>query len=320
MRSVIQAFYAMLLFRLALCSTVIKRQNDAPAPQVTNFYVSSTRSIYISWNPLLPAPEGLELSGIVVYVKEAGGQVYTGPFPPNSIDGPMSGLKPDTSQEVWVCAVYDSGVGEKCSDHIPFTTPPENGPPPSEGTWPKPSIDTLVVNGPNSIRLHIQGGSSDYSYYAVVIKSDSGYESNTSFDNHDKVDNMWVDINDLPPGTKFTIWLEGCKSFIFNFCSGAGPQRTFQTPCIDHACAWGYVWREATSNDFVCVTPEVRSNTRRDNELANDRKNPDSDICKQGFVWREVTPEDHVCVTPETRDLTRQLNDSAHERVAPNCA
>jgi hypothetical protein len=317
----LQFFYSLSVFTFTLSASVHKRQ-DAPAPQVTNFYVSSTRSIYISWNPLLPAPEGLEVVGIVVYVKEAGGQLYSAPFSPNSIDGPVSGLNPNTSQEAWVCAVYDSGIGERCSDHIPFTTLPEGGPPPSEGSWPKPYIGYISVNGPSSISLEILGGDVNYSYYAVVIKSETGYESNTSFDNHDKVDHMTVNIDNLPPGTKYTVWLEGCKSFIFNFCSGAGPAKKFETPnkpCIEHACAWGYVWREANPNDFVCVTPDERSITKRDNEMANDMVLPDSDTCKDGFVWREATSDDHICVTPETRDRTRQLNESAHEREDPNC-
>jgi hypothetical protein len=36
-------------------------------------------------------------------------------------------------------------------------------------------------------------------------------------------------------------------------------------------CRQGYVWREATPSDHVCVTPQVRAQTRADNANARFR-------------------------------------------------
>ena len=70
-------------------------------------------------------------------------------------------------------------------------------------------------------------------------------------------------------------------------------------------CLDGYVWRQATPRDHVCVTPEVRAQTARDNALAPTRIGATSgtfgpDLCVAGFVWRAALPGDRVCVTPAT--------------------
>jgi hypothetical protein len=79
-------------------------------------------------------------------------------------------------------------------------------------------------------------------------------------------------------------------------------------------CAQGYVWREADAKDHVCVTPDVRSRTAQENQLAASRRDPNGgpygpDTCLQGYVWREAYPDDHVCVTPDIR--TDAANDNA---------
>ena len=84
-------------------------------------------------------------------------------------------------------------------------------------------------------------------------------------------------------------------------------------------CLNGYVWREATSTDHVCVTPDGRTQTRQDNALAPSRRNPNGgpfgpDTCLQGYVWREAVTGDHVCVLPATRDQARLDNLRAAER------
>ena len=79
-------------------------------------------------------------------------------------------------------------------------------------------------------------------------------------------------------------------------------------------CAQGYVWREASSIDRVCVVPATRAQAAADNAAAASRRagrgpfGPDT--CKQGFVWREAYPNDHVCVTSATR--TQAANDNAN--------
>jgi hypothetical protein len=84
-------------------------------------------------------------------------------------------------------------------------------------------------------------------------------------------------------------------------------------------CKQGFVWREAVSNDHVCVAPQTRAQARADNSHAAERRQPGGgafgpDTCRQGFVWREATPADHVCVTPQVRASTADDNRHATER------
>jgi hypothetical protein len=87
-------------------------------------------------------------------------------------------------------------------------------------------------------------------------------------------------------------------------------------------CLKGYVWRQASPNDFVCVTPAVSNETLNDNTQAAVRRagggpyGPDS--CKQGYVWRDAFPNDHVCVPPETRSQAAADNAAASSRISPN--
>lgn len=86
-------------------------------------------------------------------------------------------------------------------------------------------------------------------------------------------------------------------------------------------CAQGFVWRGAVPNDHVCVTPEVRDLTARDNAQAAARRSPTGgpygpDTCLSGFVWREAYSGDHVCVTPQIREQAAQDNNWAGVRNA----
>jgi hypothetical protein len=84
-------------------------------------------------------------------------------------------------------------------------------------------------------------------------------------------------------------------------------------------CMQGYVWREATRNDYVCVTPQTRQQAWNDNAQQDARRAGGGpygyETCKQGYVWREATKDDKVCVTPATRDQTHYDNSQARQRV-----
>ena len=87
------------------------------------------------------------------------------------------------------------------------------------------------------------------------------------------------------------------------------------------ACIQGFVWREASSVDHVCVTPQTRTETAADNAAALSRVNPNGGpfgkfTCLQGFVWREAFNGDTVCVTPATRTQAAADNAEAAQRVA----
>jgi uncharacterized protein (DUF2237 family) len=84
-------------------------------------------------------------------------------------------------------------------------------------------------------------------------------------------------------------------------------------------CLAGYVWRQATPRDHVCVTPAVRAQTAQDNQLAPSRASATSttfgpDLCGPGYVWREAVPGDHVCVTPATWQQVHDDNLTAGAR------
>lgn len=86
-------------------------------------------------------------------------------------------------------------------------------------------------------------------------------------------------------------------------------------------CKQGFVWREARPSDHVCVTPEIRGQTRADNTQVSARRSPTGgaygpNTCRQGFVWREAFDGDVVCVTPETRAQAARDNRSAPDRRA----
>jgi len=93
------------------------------------------------------------------------------------------------------------------------------------------------------------------------------------------------------------------------------PQAFAQAKCIQ-----GYVWREATRDDYVCVAPPTRQQAWNDNAQADARRQPGGgpygfETCKQGYVWREATKGDKVCVTPATRDRAHYDNAQARQRV-----
>jgi hypothetical protein len=84
-------------------------------------------------------------------------------------------------------------------------------------------------------------------------------------------------------------------------------------------CKQGFVWREASSSDHVCVTPDVRAQVNADNGLAPLRRNPlggpyGPDTCLQGFVWRDAFQGDHICVLGATRSQAAADNAAAQSR------
>jgi serine/threonine protein kinase len=85
-----------------------------------------------------------------------------------------------------------------------------------------------------------------------------------------------------------------------------------------NGCTKGYVWREATPEDRICVTPQVRQQVAFDNSQVEDRRSAaayDPETCVDGYVWREATPDDRVCVTPQVRQQTLQDNAQAQSRI-----
>jgi serine/threonine protein kinase len=86
-----------------------------------------------------------------------------------------------------------------------------------------------------------------------------------------------------------------------------------------NGCISGYVWRQITPDDRVCVTPQTRQQIAFDNSQIEERRNAaayDPESCMDGYVWREAIPSDRICVTPEVRQQTIQDNAQAEARRA----
>lgn len=96
-------------------------------------------------------------------------------------------------------------------------------------------------------------------------------------------------------------------------CAGWPEQRFAPVRCVS-----GYVWREAGRHDFACVPPSSRDRTRKENQLADSRRDPNGPYgplsCRPGFVWREAYPADTVCVPPRVRQIVRDENRLAGRR------
>jgi len=94
------------------------------------------------------------------------------------------------------------------------------------------------------------------------------------------------------------------------------------TSNIVDRCIQGFVWREASPADHVCVTGAVRSDTANENAQAASRRNPGGgafgpDTCRSGFVWRQAFATDHVCVPAASRTRAAADNGAAAGRRNP---
>lgn len=86
-------------------------------------------------------------------------------------------------------------------------------------------------------------------------------------------------------------------------------------------CVQGFVWREATPDDHVCVTPEVRDAALADNANKEARwVDPlaSPPLCVAGYQWRFATAIDYVCVLPETWRQAQLDNQAAESRKVIN--
>ena len=81
-----------------------------------------------------------------------------------------------------------------------------------------------------------------------------------------------------------------------------------------NTCKPGYFWRLADETDYVCVTAQVRDQTRTDNVQAATRRSPAGD-CKKGFVMRQAFSSDTVCVTAEVQTQAKNDNAQAEARL-----
>ncbi len=98
----------------------------------------------------------------------------------------------------------------------------------------------------------------------------------------------------------------------------AKPIKTTGKPSL--VCPGGYVWREASPSDHVCVTPLQRKKAAAQNAAAaahvsqtDHTSGPTT--CASGYVWREAYVGDVVCVTPSDRDAANDENAQAPPQI-----
>ncbi len=93
-------------------------------------------------------------------------------------------------------------------------------------------------------------------------------------------------------------------------------QVTITVGGVAGTCKPGFVYRDASPTDKVCVPPASHTQALADNAAAASRKllQYGPDTCISGYVWREAWSGDHVCVTGATRNQVAADNAAASSR------
>ena len=174
-----------------------------------------------------------------------------------------------------------------------------------------PAIGGSGCMNDNGIRLDVGNvGASWYNVQVTVngITTQTTPPSNQVFTYSDHM----LILLPLEVDQQSTFRVQSCSGTVSESpCSDWSPTLNF-TGAANSYCQDGYVWREATPFDHVCVTPDVRSQAASDNSQAASRVDPSGaygpQSCVYGYVWREAFGGDVVCVTPERRQQVKEEN------------
>ena len=153
-----------------------------------------------------------------------------------------------------------------------------------------------------------------------VIWSRPGTQPTQFHIDHDAIS---ANLTNILPYTSYTFSVQGCNTHFLapSTCTPWSNSYTVSTVGSSaDVCLSGFVWRQAGAKDFVCVTPDVRSQASYDNSQANARRSPTGGAygyytCRQGYVWRGAFSNDYVCVTPQTHSQVSYDNSQAIYRV-----
>lgn len=175
------------------------------------------------------------------------------------------------------------------------------------GTWISPTTFAFLASDIQSGGGHIEvyQGSQTVGVAYFGPEDNSGYVIGTVSIGwcNDPNHFYWsARVFDGQAGEEFAQTISSCTSFA-------------PAPYGPDTCVNGYVWREAFSNDHVCVAPSTRSQAAYDNSQAASRVNPNGpygpNTCINGYVWREANSTDFVCVSPSNRSLAAYDNSQA---------
>lgn len=153
-----------------------------------------------------------------------------------------------------------------------------------------------------------------------VLWSRPGTQPQQFHIDHDAIS---ANLTNILPYTTYTFSVEGCNTHFLGSSTCTPWSNSYTVSTVGSSadvCLQGFVWRQAGPHDYVCVTPDVRSQATYDNSQASTRRNPAGgaygpDTCLQGYVWRDAFTNDHVCVTTQTRSQAAYDNSQAIYRV-----
>jgi hypothetical protein len=118
----------------------------------------------------------------------------------------------------------------------------------------------------------------------------------------------------------FTSADTGVAASTFENCAG-WPQayyldstgRAGALPAPRYTCEVGYVWREADAFDRVCVTPQDREATARQNRDSHlYTESGPAGGCKLGYFYRMAIPMDTVCTDFQWGQAAQKQNETSH--------
>lgn len=208
----------------------------------------------------------------------------------------------------------------------------------AERTYTLAAVEQPAAGGALMIRVPYDPGDL-FRYYSIELRRRTGWSAGIPADTvliHDVKRNR--DTNGVLTGPQIA-WLQrdltrsdkapaqtlnanGVQITVLSINAASNQAVVRVRSQITERCLQGFVWREASPTDRVCVTPQTRTLTAQENALAPSRRSPSGgpygpNTCLQGYVWREAYPGDVVCVTGDRRAAAASDNAQAAARLNP---
>jgi hypothetical protein len=186
----------------------------------------------------------------------------------------------------------------------------------SAATWGTPSIGAWTCGDSGWPAIDVSDVGADWYNMIVTINGVSTQTTATPPNIFNLGDHEQIPIPiQLPEHGQSTIQVQSCNHILYWDVCGNWSPHLQMTIVTNSACQDGYVWREVTAFDHVCVTPEQHDQVASDNSQAGSHINSDGS-CISGYIWRAAFGGDHICVTPDERDQVASDNKQELSRVA----
>jgi hypothetical protein len=324
---------ALVLAGLVLPATAAAQEFSKP---ILRAWGNAAGCVTISWSDS-------DMSGVHSFEVLRQGKTTTWVFPVEPPHGHTDcGLEPDTEYRYQVCANYVTEDQDAECESIAARTLPL----PASGQPQPPPTPQVVSHDAGDTWIGIKWDAG-YNYDSYFINIDEniapGQTQNIRTLHHDD-DGTWgyQRVEGLQPGRTYNFAVQGCTEVFLGIlddhCWGWSSVYSASTlpPPDPRLCISGYVWREVTPEDLVCVDPEERDvNIPNDNAQHSVRSQrrfaPDScpltapksrkcyvTECIPPFVWRDATPGDKICVPTERAMRVAADNAAAASRQIGN--